>query len=48
MSLEKGRLKFLYPHPLRLEIAGGLYHLTTRGDRREHIYHDEQMLICKT
>lgn len=26
--------------PLRLEIAGGLYHVTSRGDRREDIYHD--------
>lgn len=24
--------------PLRLELAGGLYHLTSRGDRREDIY----------
>jgi putative transposase len=28
--------------PLRLEIAGGLYHVTSRGDRRETIYRDEQ------
>ena len=27
--------------PLRLEIAGGLYHVTSRGDRREDIYHDD-------
>ena len=27
--------------PLRLEIAGGLYHVTSRGDRRENIYHDD-------
>ena len=27
--------------PLRLEIAGGLYHLTSRGDRREDIYKDD-------
>ena len=27
--------------PLRLEIAGGLYHVTSRGDQREDIYHDE-------
>ena len=27
--------------PLRLELAGGLYHVTSRGDRREDIYHDE-------
>ena len=24
--------------PLRLEIPGGLYHVTFRGDRREDIY----------
>jgi putative transposase len=27
--------------PLRLEIAGGLYHVTSRGDRREEIYQDD-------
>ena len=27
--------------PLRLEIAGGLYHVTSRGDRREDIFHDD-------
>ncbi len=27
--------------PLRLEFAGGLYHVTSRGDRRENIYFDE-------
>jgi REP element-mobilizing transposase RayT len=27
--------------PLRLEIPGALYHLTTRGDRREPIYDDD-------
>ena len=27
--------------PLRLEFAGALYHITSRGDRREDIYeHD--------
>ena len=24
--------------PLRLELAGGLYHVTSRGDGREDIY----------
>jgi len=24
--------------PLRLRLAGGLYHVTSRGDRREDIY----------
>ena len=27
--------------PLRLELAGGLYHVTSRGDRREDIYSDD-------
>lgn len=27
--------------PLRLELAGGLYHVTSRGDRREDIYTDD-------
>ena len=27
--------------PLRLEFAGALYHLTSRGDRREDIYEDD-------
>jgi len=28
--------------PLRIELAGGLCHVTSRGDRREAIYRDEQ------
>jgi hypothetical protein len=28
--------------PLRIEFAGGLYHVTSRGDRREAIYRDDQ------
>ncbi|MBX9868677.1 MAG: transposase [Burkholderiaceae bacterium] len=27
--------------PLRLELAGGLYHITSRGDRREDIFLDD-------
>ncbi|MGH8273908.1 MAG: REP-associated tyrosine transposase [Gammaproteobacteria bacterium] len=27
--------------PLRLEFAGALYHVTSRGDRRENIYEDD-------
>lgn len=27
--------------PLRIELAGGLYHVTSRGDRREDIYYGE-------
>jgi len=28
--------------PLRLELAGGLYHVVSRGDRREDIYEDDE------
>lgn len=28
--------------PLSIELAGGLYHVTSRGDRREAIYGDDQ------
>ncbi len=28
--------------PLRLEYAGALYHITSRGDRREDIYLDDE------
>ena len=28
--------------PLRLELAGGLYHVTSRGDGREDIYLSDQ------
>lgn len=27
--------------PLRIEFPGALYHVTSRGDRRENIYHDD-------
>ena len=27
--------------PLRVELSGGLYHVTSRGDRREDIYFSE-------
>ena len=27
--------------PLRIEFAGALYHVTSRGDRREDIYDDD-------
>lgn len=42
--------------PLRLEFAGALYHVTSRGDRREAIYRDDDdrrawldtvQLVCK-
>jgi REP element-mobilizing transposase RayT len=32
----------LMSRPLRIELAGGLYHVTSRGDRREAIYRDDQ------
>jgi hypothetical protein len=28
--------------PLRIELAGGLYHVTSRGDRREAIYCNDE------
>ena len=28
--------------PLRIEFAGGLYHVTSRGNAREAIYHDDE------
>jgi len=28
--------------PLRLELAGGIYHVTSRGDRREDIYENDE------
>ena len=28
--------------PLRIELTGGLYHVTSRGDRREDIYRDDE------
>jgi len=28
--------------PLRIELAGGLYHVTSRGDRREDIFRDDK------
>ena len=28
--------------PLRIEYAGALYHITSRSDRREDIYHDDE------
>ena len=30
------------PRPLRIEFAGAIYHLMSRGDRREPIFHDDQ------
>ena len=31
---------------LRLEYAGALYHITSRGDRREDIYDDDFDIRC--
>jgi hypothetical protein len=28
--------------PLRIEFAGAVYHVTSRGDRREHIDRDDE------
>jgi len=28
--------------PLRIEFSGALYHITSRGDRREAIYEDDE------
>jgi putative transposase len=28
--------------PLRLEFAGALYHITSRGNRREYIFKDDE------
>ena len=28
--------------PLRIELAGGLYHVTSGGDRREKIYENDK------
>jgi len=34
--------------PLRLELAGGLYHVTSRGDGRDDIYLDDSdREVCK-
>lgn len=32
--------------PLRIELAGGLYHVTSRGDRREDIYYSDADREC--
>ena len=32
--------------PLRIEFAGGVYHVTSRGDRREPIFADDQDRAC--
>jgi putative transposase len=29
------------PRPLRIQVAGGVYHVTSRGNRRQPIYHDD-------
>ena len=38
------------PHmsrPLRIEFPGAIYHVTSRGDRREPIYHDDADRQCQ-
>ena len=37
-----GRTIDAMPRPHRLQVAGGLYHVTTRGNRRKAIYHDDE------
>jgi len=32
--------------PIRIEFSGALYHITSRGDRRENIYEDDQDRGC--
>ncbi len=32
--------------PIRIEFTGALYHLTSRGDRREPIYEDDADREC--
>ena len=32
--------------PLRLELAGGLYHVTSRGNSRQDIYIDDEDRLC--
>ena len=34
------------PRPLRIELAGALYHVTSRGDRREDIFLDDSGRRC--
>jgi REP element-mobilizing transposase RayT len=37
------------PRQLRIQYPGALYHVTARGDRREHIVHDDgdrEMLLA--
>ena len=33
--------------PLRLEFSGALYHVTSRGDRREDIYRNSKVGLTK-
>ena len=32
----------LMARPLRIEFSGALYHVTSRGDRRESIFEDDE------
>ena len=32
------------PRQLRIEYPGAIYHVTSRGDRREDISHDDERL----
>ena len=33
--------------PLRIEFPGAVYHVTSRGDRREPIYRDDADRLCQ-
>ncbi len=41
-SSKKGLFFYHMARLLRIELAGGLYHVTARGDRREEIDQDDQ------
>jgi putative transposase len=42
VTLARFRYAFVMARPLRIEFAGALYHITSRGDRREKIFEDDE------
>jgi hypothetical protein len=36
-----GVMNVVMPRPLRIQYAGALYHVMSRGDRREAIFYDD-------
>jgi putative transposase len=42
MAPERLCWSFGMARPLRIELAGALYHVTSRGDRREAIFEDDE------